>query len=551
MYLKTSKLHFVLFFFILFLFNSCTMKTPVETLVFNSRTYTLNDSTPIVEAFIIDQGKVIETGKKEDLLAIYSPESQLDVEGLPIYPGFIDSHCHFYGLALGLKWIDLVGCNSFDKVIERIMNTDSIEHVEWVTGRGWDQNLWRNKVFPTKDKLDELFPDQPVVLVRIDGHSVLANQAALNIAGISVDHSFAEGEVEIVDGKLTGILSENAADKLRNAIPKPDQEQTVDLLKQAEERCFSEGLTGVADAGLENATLKLMDSLSQQGEMKMHIYAMIEPSQENINDFLKKGPYVTDRFHICSVKLYADGSLGSRTALLKHPYSDDPSKVGIQVTSAGTIREICQLAYDNNFQVNTHCIGDSAVKILLDIYGEYLQGDNDRRWRIEHAQVVDPADLILFEKYAVIPVVQATHATSDMYWAGERLGQVRIQWAYAYKDLLEQNGWLPNGTDFPIERISPVLTFYASVARQDDEGYPVGGFQIDNGLTREEALKSITIWAAKANFDENEYGSLEPGKWADFVILDKDIMEIPLSEIPEVKVKKTFSHGEKVFEDVK
>ncbi len=551
MYLKIRQLLFAIFLSFLFLFNSCTMKKHVETLICNANIYTMDESSPIVEAFVIDHGKVIETGDKEALLAIYTPKNQIDAEGLTIFPGFIDAHSHFYGLALGLKWIDLVGCSSFDEVIKRIAKTDSIEQVPWITGRGWDQNLWRNKVFPAKDKLDKLYPDQPVVLVRIDGHAVLANQAALDLAGITSDHSFSEGEVEMIDGKLTGILSENAADHMRSSIPKPDEKQTVELLKQAEAQCFSYGLTGVTDAGLENATLKLMDSITQQGEIKIHIYAMIEPSPENIEDFMKSGPYSTDRFHICSVKLYADGSLGSWTALLKQPYSDNPSKIGIRVTSPDSIREICQLAYDYDFQVNTHCIGDSAAKILLNIYGEFLDGKNDKRWRIEHAQVVDPADLILFKKYSVIPSVQATHATSDMYWAGKRLGPIRIQWAYAYKDLLAQNGWLANGTDFPIERVSPLLTFYASVARQDEEGYPIGGFQIENGLTREEALKSITIWAAKANFDEHDYGSLEPGKWADFVILDKDIMEIPLSEIPEVKVVKTFSHGEKVFEIAK
>jgi len=523
------------------------MKKHVETIVYNAKIYTMDESNPNIEAFVIDRGKVIETGDKEALLATYSPKNQLDADGLTIFPGFIDAHCHFYGLALGLKWIDLVGCSSFDEVIERIENTDSIEQATWITGRGWDQNLWRNKVFPSKERLDSLYPDRPVVLVRIDGHVVLANQTALDIAGITTRHPFSEGEVEIIDGELTGILSENAADHLRRAIPKPDEDQAVELIKQAEEQCFSFGLTGVADAGLENRTLKLLDSITQQEVIKIHIYAMIEPSPENIGDFMKRGPYVTDRLHICSVKLYADGSLGSRTALLKQPYSDDPSKIGIQVTSPDSIREICQLAYDNGFQVNTHCIGDSATRVLLDIYGEYLKGDNDRRWRIEHAQVVDPADLILFGKHSIIPSIQATHATSDMYWAGERLGPIRIQWAYAYKDLLAQNGWLANGTDFPIERISPLLTFYASVARQDEEGYPAGGFRIENGLTREEALKSITIWAAKANFDEQDYGSLEPGKWADFVILDKDIMEIPLSEIPEVNVIKTFSHGEEVY----
>jgi hypothetical protein len=291
----------------------------------------------------------------------------------------------------------------------------------------------------------------------------------------------------------------------------------------------------------------LIDSIFQDGILKIHIYAMAEPTEENIHAYVTNGPYHNGRFHICSIKLYADGSLGSRTALLKRPYSDDPSKSGIQVSSPDSIREICEIAIANDYQVNIHCIGDRAVREVLDVYAEYLSIGNDRRWRIEHAQVVDPADLILFKTYSIIPSVQATHATSDMYWAGDRLGPERITWAYAYKELLDQNGWIPNGTDFPIERVSPLLTFYAAVARKDVSGYPANGFQPENSLSREEALKSMTIWAAKANFEEKEYGSLEPGKWADYVILDQDIMEIPIEEVPVVKVLQTWSHGEKVF----
>ncbi|MFH1160216.1 MAG: amidohydrolase [bacterium] len=521
------------------------MKQKADAILLGKKIYTLNDSIPITEAVAIDKGKIIGTGSKEELLSRFQPANIIEAGNAFVYPGFIDAHCHFYGLARGLKWVDLVGCTSFEEVLDRISRAGA-DKAEWITGRGWDQNLWENRKFPTKEKLDLLFPDRPVALVRIDGHVLLANQVALDRAGIDKNHHFSVGEVEIVKGKLTGILCENAADFLRNNIPKPTKGALVDLLRKAQHQCFSVGLTGVSDAGLEHDILKLLDSIQQQSDLKLHIYAMIEPSGDNIREYLRRGPFKTDRLNICSVKLYADGSLGSRTALLKQPYSDDPSKTGIRVTSPDSIREICRLAFDHGYQVNTHCIGDSVNLIVLEIYGEFLQEKNDRRWRIEHAQVVDPADLPLFKAYSVIPSVQATHATSDMYWAGDRLGPERIRWAYAYKDLLEQNGWLANGTDFPIERINPLLTFYAAVARQDLKGYPQGGFQMENALSREEALKSITLWAAKANFDEDLYGSLEPGKWADMVILDRDIMEIPISEIPDVNVMKTFSHGELV-----
>ncbi len=551
MYLKKRCLLPFVILTVLLLTQSCTMKKRVDTLVTNARIYTMDETNQVVEAMVIDQGKIVNTGTVDNLLALYEPGNRLDAKGQIIFPGFIDAHCHFYGLALGLRWVDLVGCTSFDEVLDRIAIADTLNEDVWITGRGWDQNLWKAKEFPNKKTLDERWPDKPVVLVRIDGHSVLANQEALDRAGIGPDHGFLKGEVEIADGQMTGILSENAADHIRNAVPKPDRESTMDLLREAQELCFSLGLTGISDAGLDNITLNLMDSALQEGRLKIHIYAMAEPSPENIDAFIKKGPYRHDRFHVCSIKFYADGSLGSRTACLKQPYSDDPSKSGIQVSSPDSIRELCKLALANNYQVNIHCIGDKAVREVLDIYGEFLIGENDRRWRIEHAQVVDPADLILFKTYSVIPSVQATHATSDMYWAGDRLGPVRISWAYAYRNLLQQNGWLPNGTDFPIERVNPLLTFYAAVARQDLSGYPSGGFQPENALTREQAIRSMTIWAAKANFDDQEYGSLEPGKWADFVILDQDIMEIPMKEVPEVSVLQTWSHGEKVYEIVK
>jgi predicted amidohydrolase YtcJ len=279
----------------------------------------------------------------------------------------------------------------------------------------------------------------------------------------------------------------------------------------------------------------------------MRIYAMLLPSTENIRHFISKGKYKTPCLDVRSIKIYADGSLGSRTALLKKPYSDQPDRTGILVTPVDSIRKVCSLAYKNGYQANTHAIGDSAVKIVIGIYREFLKGKNDLRWRIEHSQVVDPEDLSLFGKYSIIPSVQATHATSDMRWAGSRLGSVRVKGAYAYKKLLDQNGWLPNGTDFPVEKISPLLTFYAAVSRQDITGFPESGFQTENALTREEALRSITVWAAKSCFEESERGSLEPGKEATFVILDKDIMTLPISQVPGIKVLSTYIAGDKVF----
>lgn len=521
------------------------MKKRADTVFYNGQFHTVNDSKPLAGAMAVRDGKILETGAYEDLISSYSADSLVDLGNRHVYPGFIDAHCHFYGLALSLQWVDLRGAESFDEVIARMQAKAAKEPAGWLVGRGWDHNLWPGKKFPDRTRLDELFPGRPVALLRIDGHSLLANQAALDAAGIGPAHLYTSQEVEIVNGRLTGMLSENAADRLRNAIPAPEGTELTGLLEEAQQICLQNGLTGVTDAGLDLKTILFIDSLQQKGSLKIHVSAMLNPTLENYDHFVVNGPYATDRLHVSAVKVYADGSLGSRTALLKKPYSDDPSKSGVLVTSFDSIRKVCTVAALYGYQVNTHCIGDSAVKLVLDIYAEFLQGKNDLRWRIEHAQVVDPGDFHLFGDLSVIPCVQATHATSDMYWAAGRLGPERIKGAYAYRQLMEQNGWIPNGTDFPIEQVSPLLTFYAATARQDLKGFPAGGFQPENALTRDQAIRSVTIWAARANFDEALTGSLEPGKWADMVVLDRDILTVPAEEIPGAKVLETWIHGEK------
>lgn len=525
------------------------MKKEADILFVNGRITTLSKDNDTAEAMAVKDGRILETGKKDDLINTYSVDSMIDLGGRNVYPGFIDAHCHFYGLAQNLQWVDLRGADSFDDVIRRVESRAEQQSGGWLVGRGWDQNLWEGKQFPDRARLDERFPDRPVVLIRVDGHSLLANQAALVAAGIGPGHSWSSQEVIAVNGRLTGILTENAADYLRSLIPAPEGAELSRLLLEAEELCTSQGLTGVTDAGLDLRTLRFIDSLQESGALSIHVSAMLNPTEENIQAFMVNGALKKDRLHVSAVKLYADGSLGSRTALLKNPYTDDPDKTGVSATSKDTIRKYCGLALQYGYQVNIHCIGDSAVKMVLDLYSGFLKGKNDRRWRIEHAQVCDPADLHLFGDYSVIPSVQATHATSDMYWAEDRLGPERLKGAYAYKQLMAQNGWIPNGTDFPIEQVSPLLTFYAATARQDLQGIPEGGFLPENALTRDEALRSITIWAAKANFDEDETGSLEPGKWADFVILDQDVMTIPLSQIPAIQVLETWIHGEKIIKD--
>ena len=535
---------------VFFLLNSCNlMKTKCDFILYNARLHTVDSVLTITEAMAVKNGKVLATGSAKEILGHYSPEKMLDAGGKPVFPGFIDAHCHFYGYALNFRHIILKGCNSFDAVLGRLKSSGKYKAGDWIVGRGWDHNIWNEKVFPDRKKLDELYPENPVVLIRIDGHVVLANGKALHMAGIDIHNSFNPDEVEVKHGRLTGILSENAADHMKKAIPRPHREELIQLLKRARENCFSAGLTTVSDAGLDAETVGIFDDLTagQDSAGMIRIYAMLEPSIENVNRYVKNGPYRTPRLLVSSVKVYADGSLGSHTALMKQTYDDMPCQHGIQVISTDSLRKICKLCLEYGYQVNTHAIGDSANKLVLGIYGEYLKGQNDLRWRIEHCQVVDPTDLHKFKEYSVIPSIQATHATSDMGWAGDRLGPERITWAYAYKNLMKQNGWLANGTDFPVENISPIYTFFAAVARKDLKGKPEGGFQLKNALTREEALRSITIWAAMADFWENEIGSLEPGKNADFVILDRDIMEISEEEIPSTEVISTFLSGIEVY----
>ncbi|MCX6267134.1 MAG: amidohydrolase [Bacteroidetes bacterium] len=523
------------------------MKEKVDLIVTNGVIYTVDAVNSRAEAMAIDHGKILAVGTAKSISASYQASEVIDLKGKFTYPGFIDAHCHFMGYTLGLQYVDLFNCKTFDEVLQRLRQSGNLEQGKWLVGRGWDQNLWTDKNFPDNSELNALYPDVPVMLIRVDGHVVLANKEALRRAGIGLVNQFGEAQVEVKNGVLTGILSETAAERMREAVPAPKGEELLSLLYQAEKQCFGVGLTTVSDAGLEYHQVKFIDSLQKTGKLKMQVYVMLTPNQKNISEFVEKGPFITNQLTVRSIKIYADGSLGSRTAKLKQPYSDATSGSGIIVTPYDSIIRLCEIAFKYGYQVNTHCIGDSASCMVLKIYGSVLRGRNDLRWRIEHAQVVDPEDMHLFGEFSIIPSVQATHATSDMKWAEQRLGPVRINGAYAYKSLMNQNGWIANGTDFPIENISPLFTFYAAVARQDLNGYPEGGFNMRDALSREEALRSITIWAAKADFIEHSKGSLEVGKDADFVVLDQDIMQVPVKKVPEVKVLTTVIAGETVY----
>ncbi|ALJ00891.1 amidohydrolase [Rufibacter tibetensis] len=528
--------------------SSCSRGEKADLLVYNATLYTVNKGFDKAQALAVKDGKILEVGTSEGLRKKYKATEEMDAQGKPVYPGLIDAHAHFFRYAMNLREADLVGTTSFSEVIQRLQaQRKELPNAAWLTGRGWDQNDWKVKQFPTKDTLDVLFPDVPVLIQRVDGHAFLANQKALDLAGITPQTTINGGKVEVVNGKLTGILVDNAGDLASSKIPMPSPSELAVVLKEAEQNLFAVGVTSVVDAGLEKSAIDLLDSLQKKEELGIRIYAMLSPTPENKSYFFKKGPYTTERLNVRSFKVYGDGALGSRGACLLHPYSDKPNETGFLLETVQQYKDLAAELYQHNFQMNTHAIGDSANRVILQIYGNLLKGKNDRRWRIEHAQVVNPADIPLFGQYSILPSVQPTHATSDMYWASERLGLDRVKHAYAFKALLQQNNMIPLGSDFPVEHINPLYGFHSAIARQDAENFPAGGFQMENALTREEALKGTTIWAAYANFEEKQKGSLEPGKVADFVILDQDIMTIKPESIRGVKVLSTYLNGQKVF----
>ena len=527
---------------ILTFMTACNQKTPVDLIVHNANIYIVDNDFSKAQAFAVKDGKFVAVSDEEQIMQHYTAKEIIDAQGDAVYPGFMDGHCHFTGYGENLvRWADLKGCQSYDEVIERLKVHDSLYPAEWLLGRGWDQNLWEVTEFPDNTKLAESFPNKKVLLTRVDGHAVLISKEVLELANIDENTKMDGGMAIVKEGRCTGVLLDNLADAAKALVPKMETAQSIQALLKAQENCMAVGLTSVTDAGQDIATIELIDSLQQTGQLKMHVNAMVNPDDETMDYLMRQGVIDKERLTVRSVKIYADGALGSRGAKLLEPYTDDPTNDGLILESDEFYRHVCQKAYDAGYQVCCHAIGDGGVHHILDIFSEYLKGKNDLRWRIEHSQTVSDTDFQRYGEFSVIPSIQTTHCTSDMDWADERLGE-RIKYAYAYQQLLQHNGWVINGTDFPIEDISPIYTFYAAVARKHFDGTPAEGFQMENALTREQALRSITIWVAKGCFLEGRKGSIEVDKDADFVILDRDLMTVAESEIPMAKVKMCHIH---------
>jgi hypothetical protein len=532
---------------IIVLFSSC-INQRVDLVVHHAQIYTVNENFTVAEAMAVQDGKIVAVGSNDEILKTYQADSVVDAKGATVYPGFIDGHAHFLGYGQSLYAVDLMFASSWEEVLDRVKAfVETHPGNGWIRGRGWDQNRFPGKAFPTNAELNVLFPDRPVLLERVDGHASIANEKALSIAGVKAGQTMEGGDFVVSNGKLTGLLIDNAVGVVERNVPAATKEDYKNWLTAAQKNCFATGLTTITDCGLSPNDIDMIDALQKSNDLKMRLYVMLsdKPASYTSSYFTNNG-YTTDRLTVKGVKVYSDGALGSRGAALIAHYSDKPGWGGFLLSSQAHFDSVAAKLINTDFQMCTHAIGDSANRVVLKVYEKYLKGKNDKRWRIEHAQILNPADFDYFGKYSIIPSVQPTHATSDMYWAGDRLGAERLKGGYAFQQLLNQNGWLPLGTDFPVEEINPFKTFLAAVARQDAKGFPEGGFQMENALTREQTIRGMTIWAAKANRMEKQVGSIEVGKKADFILLDKDLMKVPTDSILQIKVLKTYSNGERV-----
>jgi len=506
------------------------------------RMYTVDRAFGRAEALAVKDGRILAVGSRAEIENYFSAPRHLDLGDACAYPGFMDPHCHFlsYGFVLQRPW--LADTSSWEEAVA-LMAASEIPPSGWIQGRGWDQNRWKKKDFPDRSLLDRAFPRTPAIAIRIDGHAAVANAPALAAAGLDARSRVEGGMVLLRDGLPTGLLLDNAVDLVRAAIPAPSESEMRQALLKAQASCLSLGLTSVSNAGTELREVLAMERAHEEGSLDIRIYAMLAPSAENIETLARRGPLAKDRLTARSFKMYADGALGSRGALLLEDYADDPGNRGLQILEEGELDRICGIARGCGYQMNVHAIGDGAARLVLEAYGRHLEPGNDLRWRIEHAQLLTDEDLERIARLRIVPSIQAVHAVSDMAWTESRLGPGRMYRSHRYRDLLEHCGWLANGSDFPIEKADPLRGFRAAAFRKDDEGRPEGGWSSDQAMERVDALKAMTIWAARANFEEGSRGSLEAGKWADIVALDRDLVEDGEDSLWDATVQATIVGG--------
>ena len=547
--LKNIKLIRTALVLILFFSVACKEKIEVDFISHNGTIFSMDDNYNVYEAIAIKNGKILALGKNDQILNKYSSIETIDLKGLFAYPGFIDAHCHFlaYGLQQGM--VDVSSAKSFQEIINILKKNIDKENNRWLIGYGWDQNQWKDKNWPNNNLLNKHFKDLNIVLHRIDGHVVMANEMAIKTAKVALDTIIEGGYIEKINKKVTGLFIDNAMNLILEKIPEADESTKKKALLKAQEDCISRGLTTVDIAGLNKEDVELIDKLQTSEELKIKVFAMLSDNENNFKYFLDTlaKPYKTNKLNVRSFKFFADGSLGSRGACLLKPYSDQKKTYGMLLQNQKVYEEKLAKIKELGFQACTHAIGDSTNRTVLKSYAKILESSNDLRWRVEHVQCIHPNDIHFFNQFNIIPSVQPTHATSDYSWAALRLGEKRLKECYQYQTLLEQNFIIALGTDFPVEKINPIYTFHAAVFRKNDVGKPLNGFQKKEALSRINALKGMTIWAALANFEENEKGSLEIGKSGDMVVLNTEILSHKENDILKTKVIYTIIDGEKVY----
>jgi predicted amidohydrolase YtcJ len=529
---------------------------PADLIVTNARIYTADSARPTAQALAIRAGRVVRVGSASAVNALKGPNTQLlDVAGKTVIPGMTDAHVHLLGMGQALRNVDLVGTTSYQEVVARVAaRAKDTPKGTWIVGRGWDQNDWPDTKFPTHEALSRAVPDNPVFLTRVDGHAGLANAQALAIANVTAatkDPSGGRIEHDAA-GAPTGVFVDNAMGLVGGRIPRPTRQDLESAVVAAVHETARWGLTSVHDAGVDPATIEVYEALSKEGKFTLRDYVMIDGNEATIAQYFPKGPQnalYDGHLWIRAVKLYADGALGSRGAALLEPYTDDPKNTGLLRFTPGHIKDVSTRALKAGFQVNVHAIGDRGNRLVLDEFEAALAGSTnaDHRFRIEHAQIISPNDIPRFAKLHVIPSMQASHQTSDMYWAEKRLGPVRIKGAYAWRSLLNTGVIIPNGSDFPVEQVNPLISFHAAFTRQDAKNWPAGGWYPEQKMTRDEAFKAMTVWPARAAFQEKDLGSLSTGKYADFVVLDQDIMTVPPEQVLKTQVLATYIGGKPVY----
>ena len=536
------KTPFLIVLIYLLLLSSCFKGEKVDLIIHNGEIHSMNEQGETFEAIAIRNGKIIELGPNRQILNKYRSKETLDAKGKSIYPGLMDSHGHIMMYIEKKLSANLSGVQSYSEMIVKLKKYKKSSQKNVIIGRGWDQSLWANNKIPTNELLNKEFPNTPVCLYRVDEHLALLNNSMLQLIGCDSIKNIQGG---VIDTK-TGILTDNALNLVVPHLPKHSYKEKLNAFKEIENELFSYGITGVHEAGISNDDLQFLEESINKNEISLNIYAMLLPSKKNIDFAKKNGPYINKNLNIRSFKIYGDGSLGSRGALLKKPYHDQNTFNGTLITPLEKLNEIALICEQVGYQMNIHAIGDSMISIAIDVIKELNDINKDHRSRIEHVQIIDHDDLSLLNKYGIFPSVQPSHAISDQRWVMDRIGENRKKMAYAYKSILDNTQIMAIGTDFPVEVIDPFRTIYAAVKRKDTENYPENGFLANEAISINDCLKGMTIWSALSSFQEKNLGSLEEGKDATFIILE-DPIDIG-NEFKRNNASKTYILGELKFD---